>query len=119
MDFSDSREILFQNNYPWYNKLLNVYNKLLELKKQNTEESMKEYNILRNKICQIDTSNKWIELKNKIMEYRKTIYEKYLADDSVYGGINTDSLYFPEYYQLTYDFQKMEILQWYYKNLNL
>ena len=47
------------------------------------------------------------------------LYEKHLADDTVYGGINSDSLFYPEYYQLTYDFQKLEILEWYYKNLNL
>jgi hypothetical protein len=119
LDSIDSRECLFQNNYPWYYKLLNIYIKLLELKKQNTEKSLNEYNTLKNKICQIDASFKWIELKSKIREYRTMLYEKHLVDDTIYGGINCDSLFYPEYYQLTYDFKKLEILEWYYRNLNL
>ncbi len=115
----DSREIKFQNNYPWYNKLLEIYNKLIRLKKENTLISIEEFNILKNRLSNIDTSLKWIDLKEKIREYRKKLYEDYLFDDTIYGNINTKSKFFPTYYQLTYDFQKLEILEWYYKNLSL
>jgi hypothetical protein len=119
LDSIDSRERAFQNNYPWYYKLLNIYIKLLNLKKDNTKESVNEYNTMKIKLCQLDEIYNWMGIKNQVKEYRKMLYEKYLVDYTVYGGINSDSLFYPEYYQLTYDLKKLEILEWYYRNLNL